>query len=167
MGQSLTQQLPSPAATEAHGAACGQCWLAARQAQILVGLRGDLGAGKTTWMRGLLRGLGVRGAVRSPTYTLVEPYDVGELWVVHADLYRLGDDSELTPLGLDEWFDRAQAWIFVEWPERSPKLSRLLDVQIEIALVPGGRRVEVISNTARGRAVLAFLKESQDKSLST
>jgi tRNA threonylcarbamoyladenosine biosynthesis protein TsaE len=167
MGQPLVTQLASAPATEAHAAACGQCWQAAGVARLLVGLRGDLGAGKTTWVRGLLRGLGFRGPVRSPTYTLVEPYELEDLWVVHADLYRIQGDFELTPLGLDEWFDRPQAWVFVEWPERSEQLSRLLDMAIDLELTPKGRKIRVTDLTASGSAALACLKKSQDKSLST
>jgi tRNA threonylcarbamoyladenosine biosynthesis protein TsaE len=166
MGEPLITRLDSPAATEAHGAACGRCWQAAGVATLLVGMRGDLGAGKTTWVRGLLRGLGFPGPVRSPTYTLVEPYELGDLWVVHADLYRIGDDSELTPLGLDEWCDRDQAWVFVEWPERSKQLSGRMDLSIDLALTPTGRQIQLTDRTGPGRAALLALKKSEDKSLS-
>ena len=92
-------------------------WLAAtRPPQALIELRGDLGAGKSTTARALLRALGVQGAIRSPTYTLVERYPLasgGEAW--HLDLYRIGQAGELDFLGLDE--GSAVLWL-VEWPER-------------------------------------------------
>ncbi len=83
----------------------------------VVYLAGDLGAGKTTLTRGLLRSLAVTGAVRSPTYTLVEIYEIGALTVLHLDLYRLRDPSELDNLGLREWATGGHLWL-VEWPER-------------------------------------------------
>lgn len=169
MGKSLTDVLASAAATEAHGAALGRSWQASRQARLLVGLRGELGAGKTTWARGLLRGLGVTGPVRSPTYTLVEPYQHGSLSVVHVDLYRLADESELAPLGLAEWLDDEPCWVLVEWPERSAKLLSALDLCIDFQLVPGGRRLLLVSHTAAGAAALRsaeLLNESHDISVS-
>jgi tRNA threonylcarbamoyladenosine biosynthesis protein TsaE len=155
MGQSLTFTLASAAATEAHGAGWGRAWRAAGQRRLLVGLVGDLGAGKTTWVRGLLRGLGVTGPVRSPTYTLVEPYEQDGLWIVHADLYRLGEAAELTPLGLDEWLDREPCWIFVEWPERAEPLMRLLDITVELLLVPAGRQLSAVAHSPAGASALA------------
>ncbi len=170
MGQSVTMRLASPAATEAHGAALGRCWQAAGVARLLVGLRGDLGAGKTTWARGLLRGLGFTGSVRSPTYTLVEPYRHNALWIVHADLYRVSDDTELAPLGLDEWLEVEPCWVLVEWPERSAILSGLLDLSLEFELLPDARKVRVVSQTARGaaalRAATEVLKKLKDPSVS-
>src|SRR5215470_2277797 len=80
-------------------------------------LSGDLGAGKTTLARGFLRACGITSAVRSPTYTLVEVYETPGISVVHLDLYRLVDPSELEPLGLREWARPGYVWL-LEWPDR-------------------------------------------------
>lgn len=109
----LNLDLHDSAATEAIGAQ-----LATRLNDGgLVFLSGDLGAGKTTLVRALLRALGHEGAVRSPTYAIVEPYRIGEMEVFHLDLYRIADPEELDYLGLREWL-RPGVLVLVEWPER-------------------------------------------------
>lgn len=97
----------------------------------IVYLRGDLGAGKTTLVRGLLRGLGYQGAVRSPTYTLIEPYDDVEPPVVHLDLYRLADPEELDYLGLRDLLERP-GLILIEWPERGAGALPPADLEVMI-----------------------------------
>lgn len=114
----LTLNLSGAAATEAIGAALARV-LADRAGVVF--LEGDLGAGKTTLARGFLRALGVTGTVRSPTYTLMEPYDLGARTVVHMDLYRLRDPEELWGLGLDSYSPDRDLWL-VEWPEKGALL---------------------------------------------
>ncbi len=100
----------------------------------IVFLQGDLGAGKTTFVRGYLRALGVQGAVKSPTYSLIESYPIaaGKMIVHHLDLYRLGDGSELTFLGFEELLED-QGIIFIEWPEKAadylPKPTHQISLQ--------------------------------------
>lgn len=119
--------LPSMEATERAGAA------ASALADLhVVYLEGDLGAGKTTWVRGLLRTLGHPGNVRSPTYTLVEPYELEARQVLHFDLYRLGDPEELEYLGVREAFGAGALWL-VEWPQRGIGWLPAPDLSIGLA----------------------------------
>lgn len=114
----------------------------ADRAGAVIYLEGPLGAGKTTLVRGLLRALGVTGTIRSPTYTLLEPYEPGGRSLVHLDLYRLADPRELESLGLRD-YPRERCWWLVEWPERgSPRLPEP-DLRLRLAHDPAGRRAEL------------------------
>ncbi|MEJ2686096.1 MAG: tRNA (adenosine(37)-N6)-threonylcarbamoyltransferase complex ATPase subunit type 1 TsaE [Gammaproteobacteria bacterium] len=120
-------------------------------------LRGELGAGKTTLVRGFLRGLGYQGRVKSPTYTLVEPYEVGGGAVYHLDLYRLADAEELEWIGGRDLFADETAVSLVEWPERGRGALPPADLEVIIDYLDRGRRVAMAATTARGRDVLAQL----------
>src|SRR3970282_3016642 len=113
----LDINLPDAAATEALGAALAAGVAPGRWLH----LRGDLGAGKTTLVRGLLRALGYAGRVKSPTYTLVEPYSLSSLHFYHFDFYRFKDRSEWLSSGFREYFN-PQALCVVEWPEKAREL---------------------------------------------
>jgi tRNA threonylcarbamoyladenosine biosynthesis protein TsaE len=128
-----------------------------RPASAAVHLHGDLGAGKSTLARALLRGLGVTGAIRSPTYTLVERYPVegGEAW--HLDLYRLGDASELDFLGLDE--AAATLWL-IEWPEKGRGGLPAPDLELHMAIEGDGRSARLVAGSDAGHAWLARLETS-------
>jgi len=125
---------------------------------LLVYLEGDLGVGKTTLARGFLRRFGHRGAVKSPTYTLVEPYDLNGRRVYHLDLYRVADPGELEYLGLREMLAE-DALLLVEWPERGAGWLPSPDLRVRIAYAGEGRRVEVGAASPRGEKILYFLLE--------
>ncbi|MFC0679150.1 tRNA (adenosine(37)-N6)-threonylcarbamoyltransferase complex ATPase subunit type 1 TsaE [Lysobacter korlensis] len=139
-----TFHLADPDATARLGATLA----ANRPAHAVVHLRGDLGAGKSSLARALLRALGVVGTVRSPTYTLVERYPLatgGEAW--HLDLYRIGDPGELDYLGLDS--DEAVLWL-VEWPDRGRGALPAPDLEVRLAVEGEGRRAELIACSDAG-----------------
>ncbi len=130
--------LADTTATERAGAALAP--LLREHPGGMIHLEGDLGAGKTTLSRALLRALGVQGAVKSPTYTLVEPYDVAGRRVLHLDLYRLADPEELYGLGvLDE--APPAAWWLVEWPQRGGSLLPAADIALRLQHLDGARRL--------------------------
>ncbi|MDX1500160.1 MAG: tRNA (adenosine(37)-N6)-threonylcarbamoyltransferase complex ATPase subunit type 1 TsaE [Woeseiaceae bacterium] len=126
----------------------------------LVLLEGELGAGKSTFARAVLRALGHRGAVPSPTYTLVEPYETAAGNVYHIDLYRIGSEEELYFLGFDELDD---GLVLVEWPERAPTLRSRADVKISFAYHASGRRAVVEGLSERGRDLVAKLRAQEPK----
>ena len=137
--RSETRYLEDEAATLGYGEA-----LAPRlPAGALVFLRGDLGAGKTTLVRGILRGLGHSGSVKSPTYTLLEPYALANCVVYHLDLYRIADSGELDFIGIDELLE-GDALKLVEWPERGADRLPAPDVEVRMQVHGEGRRVDIV-----------------------
>jgi tRNA threonylcarbamoyladenosine biosynthesis protein TsaE len=112
--------------------------------------QGELGTGKTTLVRSLLRGCGYAGKVRSPTYTLVEPYPLGELTVYHLDLYRLAAPDELEWLGIRDLLAEPSL-LLVEWPERGGDQLPVPDLILSLDYQDHGRRVTCRMLTARGR----------------
>ena len=121
-------------------------------------LRGGLGAGKTTLCRGLLRALGHTGAVKSPTYTLVEPYVLGDRQVYHFDLYRLRDPAELEDIGIRDYLQPA-AILLIEWPEQGGPCTPAADVVLELEEVPAGRHARWRAASPRGEEIVARLSD--------
>jgi tRNA threonylcarbamoyladenosine biosynthesis protein TsaE len=146
----IRAEAPDAAATEALGAR-----IAVRCAPgLTLHLAGDLGAGKTTFARGFLHGLGHVSAVRSPTYTLVECYETPHGRVFHFDLYRLADPGELEALGFRDYFD-GSAICLVEWPERAGPLLGPPDLKVTLAVAPGGGRIVTFeADTEAGRRLV-------------
>jgi tRNA threonylcarbamoyladenosine biosynthesis protein TsaE len=112
-------------------------------------LEGDLGSGKTTLVRGVLRGLGYAGNVKSPTFTLVELYAISRLNLHHFDFYRFSQPEEYLDAGLDEYF-QGGAVCLVEWPDKAGDYLAQADLRIALAVEDGGRRAEFIPLTERG-----------------
>ena len=144
--------LPDEAATLALGAALAHCL----EPGLIVYLRGDLGAGKTTLVRGVLRELGHTGPVRSPTYTLVELYAVSRLDLHHFDFYRFHDPSEWIDAGFRESFDDRSVSL-IEWPEKAAGSLPPADVEIVLQASGCGRSASFTHNSIRGQKCLALL----------
>ena len=145
-GQSLEFSLASEDETQALGAAIAQ-WLQLQNDAASIFLVGNLGAGKTTLSRGILRGFGHTGAVKSPTYTLVENYEFNQRKLYHFDLYRLGDPEELEYMGIRDYFVDDTICL-IEWPERGEGVLQRADLIITISVENIGRRINLEANFA-------------------
>jgi len=138
----------------------------------LVFLEGQLGAGKTTFCRGILRAMGYKGAVKSPTFTLVEPYDLIGGQVYHFDLYRLNDPEELEYLGVDDYL-QGDDLCLVEWPERGRNFLPDCDLNIQLTIElrdtiesydqETGRRLRIEGKSGQGQKICQLLHEQQKK----
>ena len=145
----ITLSLPDEAATLALGARLAD----ALEPGLCIWLRGDLGAGKTTLTRGLLRGLGYQGKVKSPTYTLVESYVVSGLYLYHFDLYRFADPEEWDAAGFRDYFNSGSVCL-VEWPERAEGLLPEPDWSIHLSPQESGRLAVISACTIQGTRCL-------------
>ena len=119
-------------------------------------LRGELGAGKTTFVRGVLTALGHKGKVKSPTYTLVEPYLVAEKEVYHFDLYRVNEPEELEAMGIRDYFDGKSICLF-EWPEQGAAVIPPADIIFSFMHSSLGRDLEIFSGSAQGELIIKQL----------
>ncbi|MFJ4251017.1 tRNA threonylcarbamoyladenosine biosynthesis protein TsaE [Pseudomonas helmanticensis] len=126
------------------------------QGHGLIFLEGNLGMGKTTLSRGIIRELGHVGAVKSPTFTLVEPYEIGDIRAFHFDLYRLVDPEELEFLGIRDYFDD-DALCLIEWPDKGAGFLPKPDLTITISPQDSGRSLKILSQGSRGEAWCAAL----------
>jgi tRNA threonylcarbamoyladenosine biosynthesis protein TsaE len=148
--------LPDEAATLDLGAVLGEILTQAPRAAAVVYLEGDLGAGKTTLVRGLLRKVGAGETAKSPTYTLVEPYVVSGLNLYHFDFYRFTVPEEFLDAGLDEYFADGGLCL-VEWPDRAQPYLPPADLRVQLVLDGTGRRACIEAGSERGRAWLKQL----------
>mgnify|MGYP003598801951 FL=1 len=126
------------------------------QGHGIVFLDGDLGAGKTTLSRGIIRGLGHVGSVKSPTFTLVEPYEIGEIRAFHFDLYRLVDPEELEYLGIRDYLED-DALCLIEWPQKGAGFLPKPDLTITISPHDSGRSLKILPQGSRGESWCAAL----------
>jgi tRNA threonylcarbamoyladenosine biosynthesis protein TsaE len=149
--------LAAAADSEGLGAtlANGAPWNADRALAIF--LSGELGAGKTTVVRGLLRALGVAGVIRSPSYTLLEGYEAGGHRVLHLDLYRLSGAAELQGLGLRDELEGG-VLLLVEWPERAREALPRPDLELSLSLAGAGRQAAIQAGSAEGVAWLSRIR---------
>lgn len=153
MNQTLTQYLADEAATQTWAKRLAQF----AKAPLVIYLNGPLGAGKTALSRGFIQALGHAGAVKSPTYTLVEPYDLGDIAVYHFDLYRLADPEELEFMGIRDYFSQ-RSMSLIEWPERGEGWLPKADIVINVAYENEGRQLECIARTPIGEHIVKQLK---------
>ena len=141
--------LPDEAATLALGNLVAQVL----EPGLFVALSGNLGSGKTTLARGILRGLGYQGKVKSPTYTLVEPYNLSKLDLYHFDFYRLNDPREWLDAGFRDHFEPRNICL-VEWPERVGDLLPVPDLKISMSEEGDGRQIRIAAETEHGKRCL-------------
>jgi tRNA threonylcarbamoyladenosine biosynthesis protein TsaE len=128
--------------------------LSSQQAGVVLYLIGDLGAGKTTWVRGFLRAMYYDGIVKSPTYTLVEAYEIGENRVYHFDFYRINDPYELEEMGIRDYFEKG-AFCLIEWPEKGAPYLPSPDLTLHIeGVTETARRLTLQAQSDRGKDVL-------------
>ena len=156
----LSIDLFDEVATEQCGARMARALSEVNPSSLFMTLSGELGAGKTTWVRALLRALGVTDPVRSPTYSLLESYPMQTRTLDHMDWYRLQSEADLEGLGFRELLT-AGHWLMVEWPERIPSVAQQADVALQLTYQGGGRRVSLSARTETGLAVLAQLNASK------
>lgn len=150
----FTQVLPDEAATLAVGQRLSQ----SLPAGYTVFLHGDLGAGKTTFVRGVLHGLGYQGKVKSPTYTLVEPYIFLNKTLYHFDLYRLNDEEEWEEAGFRDYFN-ANSICMIEWPEQAQSLLPQADIEVYLLHRTVGREIKFQANTSSAQQVLQHFEK--------
>jgi tRNA threonylcarbamoyladenosine biosynthesis protein TsaE len=147
--------LPAEADTLAFGATLGP----ALEPGVVVYLRGELGAGKTTLARGILSGLGHTGKVKSPSFTLVEPYTFSRLYLYHFDFYRFIDSREFGEAGLAEHFSPNSVCL-VEWPEKAAGAVPAADMTITMTVGGTGRQLQLDADTEAGRRCLARIEKN-------
>jgi len=129
------------------------------QAPLICYLQGDLGVGKTRIVRAIIQSLGYVGNVKSPTYTLVEPYQLETVTAYHFDLYRLSDPEELDYLGIRDYFDE-QSLCFIEWPDKGKGWLADADISISLEYLGQGRRCKITAHSKAGTILLNKLKQN-------
>ncbi|WP_404341428.1 tRNA (adenosine(37)-N6)-threonylcarbamoyltransferase complex ATPase subunit type 1 TsaE [Pseudoalteromonas mariniglutinosa] len=155
----MTHSVAFQLADEAATVAMGNRLASLIEQGAVIYLHGDLGAGKTTLTRGIVQGLGHQGKVKSPTYTLVEPYQLACHSIFHFDLYRLGDPEELEYMGIRDYFS-PQAICVVEWPEKGGEFIPTPDLDITLSYQGDARRILINSLSERGNIITTALNSA-------
>lgn len=153
----MSEVLQRYLADEEQMIAFGQALGRVARPEATIFLQGNLGMGKTTLCRGVMRSFGHVGVVKSPTYTLVEPYDFGDLRVYHFDLYRLADPEELEYLGIRDYFSSASLRL-IEWPDKGEGVLPAPDLELTIGIDGTGRQIKVKAYNQRGGAIVDALE---------
>ena len=155
------QQIEKFLADEAATLQLGQILAGLIPQDFVIYLYGDLGAGKTTLVRGFLRGLGYSGNVKSPTYTLVEPYDIEGRSIYHFDLYRLADPEELEYAGGRDYFNQ-DAVCLVEWPDKGKGWLANADIIIKLEYTDKARKVTLSAQSRRGEEIIKRISGTEE-----
>lgn len=154
MVDNFTLDLADEAATLHFGAVLAQ----AMRPNLTIYLHGDLGAGKTTLVRGLVHALGHEGKVKSPTYTLVESYDFPDFVLYHFDLYRFMDEEEWDAAGFRDYFN-AQSVCLIEWPEKAEHILPTPDIHLSFSIKNSGRSLNISAHSTLGQQCLGFMRK--------
>lgn len=144
--------LPDEKASQEIAARLAACL----SAPLIVTFRGDIGVGKTTFIRAMLHSLGVKSVIKSPTFSIVESYQGTNLQINHFDLYRIRDEIELDEIGFREYFSN-NALCCIEWPEQAPTYLAKVDVGVKLSIKGGGRSMQIEAFSSSGRIALSCL----------
>ena len=147
-------------ANETDTQALGKKIAAALKPNLIIFLNGNLGAGKTSLVRGILHGLGHQHAVKSPTYNLVEIYKISRLYLYHFDFYRFNDPYEWEEAGFRDYFNEDSVCL-IEWPEKAAGLLPAADLQINFQMLESGRNISILADTDAGEQCLLCLRRRQ------
>ncbi len=156
----MNQFIPDEASMLKFGEQFAKASFQKKLTPLTIFLHGQLGAGKTTFTRGFLRGLGYQGRVKSPTYTLVESYDLSGLPVFHFDFYRLHDAAELEFMGVQDYFIPS-AICLIEWPEKGDAFLPEPDLFFYFNLHGTGREVKIAAQSAQGQMILQRVQHAE------
>jgi len=153
----LALSLPDEAQTQRLGESLAGALADLSQRPLVIHLQGDLGAGKTTLVRGFARRLGITDTIRSPTYTLVEIHETADLRVVHADLYRVNDEQEVDALALSEYL-MPRHILLIEWPERGGAFTPPADLSLQLEYRGAGRQALLAGQSGPGRSLVDAIR---------